>query len=507
VECEPAAKGSTATAGSVGKATGAEGDFPTARHLKWAAVLLLSYFGLRLVFLATTISPFLPPDERTHYGICSAFADSLLFPRNSPDSYEFGLVTNIPWLYYWILGKLAPLNVFGMNNLLFLRLCNLPLAFGVVFYGWRTLKLVTTDRLSQLLLLVFLTNTMMLTFISAAISYDNLVNLLAAMAIYYLLAFFVERSPTKLALSLLCQLAGCLTKLTFLPLAFIMGVVLLVHELRRLPALPSGLACWFREARNSAVLLTLALALGLGLNLQLYLGNYLSYGKLTLETYDVLPLESALKYRLAARGYILREFQEGHLTKARALEMTTIIDHPGDRADAVYLIENYEKLQGGTKQFMGFAEYVPVWAKRMAAGTFGVFAHLMMPNDWPTIAPIWLVAALAALGVLVRWRPREAQGLPACLAVIAGFYTGVILYRFNYQNYLQTGAPFVALQGRYLFPVLGPIYILASCYLLRLVPQRTGRLALFWLAVLIFLASDFPLFLAKLTPDWTVWPS
>ena len=160
-----------------------EEDFPSARILAWSVTVLMAYFGLRLLFLANYISPFLPPDEATHFGICDIFSRVPFWPENSPESYQFGLVTNIPWLYYWIMGKLLALNVTGISDLVFLRLLNIPLAFGHVYFTWRLLRLMTNDRLTQVLLLAAMTNTMMLTFLSAFVSYDNLANLLAACAL------------------------------------------------------------------------------------------------------------------------------------------------------------------------------------------------------------------------------------------------------------------------------------------------------------------------------------
>jgi hypothetical protein len=464
------------------------------------------YFGLRLLFLAVTIGPGIPPDEITHFGICEIFSRYPLLPENSPDSYQYGLVTNIPWLYYWIMGKLLPLNFFGISDLVFLRLLNIPLAFLHAWFVWRLLRLVTDDRLTQLLLLTAVTNTMMLTFLSAFVSYDNLANLLAAMSIYYLLAFFERRSGTQLLFSLLCQLVGCLTKLTFLPLALALDVLLVIHELRNLRALPAGTVAFFRQSRRSAVTLTVLVLAGLALNIQLYGGNYFRYGALTVETTRVLPLEEALQYRLTARGYVFNQFKEGKVSKEQALAMTSRIDHPGDRADAVFMIENYARFKNGEIRILSFPEYVPLWITRMAAGIFGVFAHLQIANYWPTIAPIALLAGVSLLAFLVRWRPRDAGWIPTCLLAIAGFYTLFLMYRFNYQNYLETGAPFVALQGRYIFPVIGPLYVLASYYLMRLFEGREARTAIWGVAVFILIISDFPLFLARLTPAWGYWP-
>jgi hypothetical protein len=484
-----------------------ESSFPSSDHLKWAALILMAYFGLRLLFLATSVSPVVPPDEETHFGICSIFSRFPFFPVNSPESYKHGLVTNIPWLYYWIMGKLLSLNFLGISDLVFLRLLNIPLAFTFIFYVWRTLRLVTDDRLTQILLVVAMTNTMMLTFLSAFVSYDNLTNLLAGMAVYYLLAFFKNRSAAMLAVSLVCQLAGCLTKFTFLPLVLALGIVLIIHEIKNFPGLSSALVMFYRDSRRNSIIVTMALLLGLGLNIQLYVGNYIHYGTIILETTDVLPLENALQHRLTARGYIFNLFKEGHVSKEQALEMTTQIKHSGDKADAVFMIEKHAMIRENNLQPMSLPEYFPMWVERMTGSIFGIIGHLAIPNYWPMIAPVALLAALTFLAILIRWRPWDAEWLPACLMVIAGFYTFFLMYNVNYQNYLETGARYVALQGRYIFPVIGSIYILSSRYLMQLFQGRDAKLAIFGLAAFIFIMSDFPLFLARITPDWFNWPT
>jgi len=482
-------------------------SLPSNQLLKWSMVALLLYFGLRLLFLATSISPFIPPDEVTHFGICTVFSVFPFLPGNTPESYQYGLVTNIPWLYYWIMGKLLTLNFTGISDLVFLRLLNIPLAFAFVFYVWRTLRLVTDDRLTQVLLVVAMTNTMMLTFLSAFVTYDNLTNLLAAMSVYSLLAFFKTRSAATLAASLVCQLAGCLTKITFLPLVPVLGILLIIHEIRNLRGLPAALMICFRNNMWRSSIVALTLLFGLALNIQLYGGNYFNYGTITLETTDVLPLESALQYRLTARGYIFKLFKEGRVSKTQAIEMTARIDHPGDRADAVFMIENYAKFKTGEIRLMGLPEYMALWTERMAAGIFGVFGHLQIANYWPTIAPVALLAVLTLIAFLIKWRPWDANCFPSYLMVIAGFYAFFLMYRFNYQEYLDNGAPYVSLHGRYIFPVIGPIYILASIYLIRLFKGRAARLATFGLAAFIFIVSDFPLFLARITPEWSYWPT
>jgi hypothetical protein len=81
------------------------------------------------------------------------------------------------------------------------------------------------------------------------------------------------------------------------------------------------------------------------------------------------------------------------------------------------------------------------------------------------------------------------------------------MYFINYQSYLSSGLPDDAVHGRYVFPVIGPAYLLSSLYLLRLCRGRCARLGIFAAAAIIFIVSDFPQFLYRVTPEWFVWTS
>jgi hypothetical protein len=481
-----------------------EETFPSARQFKWILTCLLVYFGLQLIFFAGTISPYVPPDEHTHFELSRIFSKVFFLPQNSPETYEYGLVTNIPWLYYWTMGKLLPLNVVGMPDLLFLRFLNIPFAFGTLWYAWRTIRLLTDDRLSPVLMIVAMTNTIMFSFLSAFVSYDNLTNLLAAMAVYYLLAFFKNRSGDLLAASFLCQISGALTKTAFLPLVLVLNILLVTHEFKNIRLLPGALQGYFKAAGWQRWCLVLVVFLGLALNIHLYGGNYLHYGDVAPEMSDVLSPDKAMQNRLAARSMIFSQFKEGRVSKEEALAMASQINHPGDRADTIYTIENYIALKNSRVELLGPLAYMIFWVQQMSAGIFGIFGHIQMANRGPTSWPFAALCALTIISILVRWRPSDAEWLPTCLMTIVAFYGLFLLYGVNYHGYLSTGALGLGLQGRYIFPVLGPLYIVSSYYLLRLFRSgylRTGVLAT---ACIIFIASDFPYFLFHVTPEWFI---
>jgi hypothetical protein len=480
-------------------------DCISASILKWGGRLFLAYFLLRLIYFALTIPASIPPDEVTHAGICRVFSTVFLLPDNTPETYEFGLVTNIPWLYYWIMGKLLHLNFFGIPDLVFLRLLNIPLAFGTVWYALRLLRLLTDSRLVQLLLLIAMTNTPMFSLLSASVSYDNLANLLAAMAIYYQFAFFKSPSGGLLAASLLCQMAGSLTKITMLPLILALDVLLLIYAGKNLRTFFAVIGEYFRRSTRSALVMVLLLIVAAGLNLQLFAGNYLRYGAPNPPMAAVLSTTAAMNYRLDERGTIFNQYKEGKISYMDALIMAGEIKHPGDKADTFYLLMNYEKMKQNPSLWMGPLSYSKIWFQIMTATIFGIKGHLGMFKDFPYMVPTYIIIAMAVLGFLVRWRPREAGWLPLLLAAVALFYAGYLLYEVNYDSYLYYGEPSLTVYGRYLFPIIVPVHVLLCRYLLQLFRTGYVRCALALATALLFISYDFPWFLAHATPEWYTW--
>jgi hypothetical protein len=473
--------------------------------LTWATGLLLAYFGVRLVFFALNISAYVPPDEATHAGLCKIFSKVFLFPENSPATYEFGLVTNTAWLYYWVMGKLLHLNIFGLSDLVFLRLLNIPLAFGTVWYSIRLLRLLTDNRLAQLLLVVVITNTPMFSLLSASVSYDNLANLLAAMAIYYEFAFFKSRSGGLLVASLLCQVAGSLTKITFLPLILVLNVLLVLYEIKNLKTVPEEFRRQFRIISRRTWLTLLLLIIAVWLNLQLYVGNYLRFGAPNPGISQVISPEVAMQSSLDARGMIFNQYKDGKISYMDALILTGEIKHPGNKADTFYLLMNYEKLKRNPQLWLSPLHYANFWFQTMSASIFGIRAHLGMFKPPLYLLPLYVVMALAFLGFIIRWRPREAGWSPLRLAVVAAFYTGFLIYQVNYDAYLNYGEPSLTVYGRYLFIVLAPVYVLMCQYLLGLFRSELLRTTLALAAALLFISYDFPWFLLHATAEWYTW--
>ncbi|MEX2288087.1 MAG: DUF2142 domain-containing protein [Planctomycetaceae bacterium] len=536
-------------------------------------VLAMAYFAVRAGFYAINIAPYVPPDEKAHFGISEVFAKTWLLPNDSPESYRYGLITHVPSLYYYVMGRVANLNVFFDSDLPFLRLANALLGTFTVLFAYLWMRRFTTNRLACGLFAVVITNIPMFTFLCGSVNYDNLTNLLAAVSVYYLTRFFEAYRAEHMAAFLIAVLLGSLTKVTFLPLAGMLGLVLLLQEWRTLGSLPAQLAHKFRRSIGRGMLLSTAVLLLLGTNVYLYGGNLVRFGRLVPVVQQVLTQDQCMQNPVFARDYITKAFREGRIGVAEAMALTDQIDDLSIKQATIAMLNEALRLRknndqqdrlppnddpvprdnpeqpGGQGQFnvqsfaappqqsladaprfdpkqytanprrvadsqdrgpqpASRARYLVFWIAQLGATTFGILGQLSI------FMPTWQLgfyAAIFGLAFLVfvttrlvpAWRRHPDFGRAVNLYFVAGVvlaYTAV-LFEHNYASYLRTGMAVLAVQGRYLFPVMVPMYGLLVCYLLCYWPRRVQ-----WLVAVAtaawFVAGDLPFFLAEATPQW-----
>lgn len=465
--------------------------------------LFFLYYLVKAVYFAVGINGGVSPDETTHIGRSLVYSTSFWLPTDSPDSYQHGLVTHVPYLYYWLMGKLVHLNLLGVSDLVFLRCVNILISLGSLWFGWKTIALLTERAVTRLLFLVLCTNTLMWTFLASFVNYDNLVNFLAVASLYFLILYFKTRAFSHLLASAAFILAGCLTKLAFLPFAVIVLVAFLAREYRNLGPLTRELGRSFRfRSLGRGTLLVSCLVL-LALNLGLYGGNLVQFGSIKPSYDTIVGLENAMHNRIFARGYVVQQFKSGDLTLAEARRMaSTHIKHEGDRNGAYALLNKaaQEKLQGNVYRLDRF-HYGFVWLDLMLGKTYGIMGHKNMEKTGMALAPYLLIILLAA-GIMIRKFSRsDMNGNAAMLLFILAGYALVLMQLVNYPTYDESGVIVLALQGRYLFPVLFAAYALMAYYLTSFRSARVNGLAALAVAA-VFIAGEFPWFLSQVTTDW-----
>lgn len=464
--------------------------------------VLLAYFAARVVWLAFRMHPYVPPDEVTHIGRVLAYANVWGTPENSASGFEYGLLDHRPWLYYWTMARALALNVFPIPDLFFARVVNGLLGLATVTLGILWVRDWCRSPWARVLFAVLATNTLMFTGLAGSVSYDNGANLLAAASLLAFTRFRTRRSVEWLLAFAALVLAGCLAKRTFLPLGFLLVLWLLVRERRQLAGLVHQGRAAFREASaGTGALLAVVLVLG-AFSLALYGGNVLQYGRLVPGFGQVVGEQNAMQNRVFARGRILERFKAGEISIDEARRRAQRIRHAGDRGDTLFLLKT---AQLPASSVGGRIPYVGQWSWRVLKTSVGYLGHRRAVKSDAAVYGYTAVFALAGLLLAWRWRPGASGGTPADAAFLALGYALVLMWLVNYPDYQSSRYIELGLQGRYVFPVLFPIYGLVAYALGELAPVKARP----WLVAAVaawYFYGDFPWWLQQIDVKWFMPP-
>jgi len=456
------------------------------------------YFLTKLIFFSIFTPHYIPPDEITHFGKSLIYKELGAFVQDSEETYRYGLITHVPKLYHLSMGFILRLNVFGAPDLIFLRFFNILFGMLFIWYSYKWFKLITKNRLAHFLFVITLTNTLMLTFLNATVNHDNLINLFVAMSSYYLFAFFQERNPNKLLLFHLFLFLGCLTKVTMVPIALLLYLVLIYHERKRLRSFIGAFSSFFFkgfQVYKATALMTIFLLAGLNLNL--YLNNLVHYKRIIPRGYQILTEEQQMQNRNLARNLISSSYIKGKLSYEEAIEEVKKIWHEGDRRGAISLIENYKKAEEENRPYLNRFQYTLVWIQLMLQRTFGLFGHQSVSKKGLPLMPYFFIFLLFLFTVLLYLKKIWAVPFLKFSLIIAAVYCLALMQFLNYPMYLKTHFFGLALHGRYLFPILPFIYGLFSVLICEYLPKKI-QFPLAALIAIVFLSGEFPFFLQRL---------
>ncbi len=435
---------------------------------KVVLIVLLSIFTLIIFFLAIKLRMGLSPDSYYHLKVSEAYSTTIGRPLNTPDTYQWRDITRISYLYFWINGRVLNINNGVINEVIFLRVLNVIYSIGTVFVTYQLSKEIFKNRWKRLLPIFFLTNTLMFVFLSSSINYDNLANLLCVLSIFYFLKFVKSKIDIKyLFLMILFLCLGALTKFTVLPLAFILVVLCAVDIFRKRELL--------KKIKIGKEFLLLIPILFFGfLNLELYGKNIIQYGGLEPDCNKILTHEQCLLNGVYYRDNVTRQPIEINGIKDTAKLILT-----GERVDPF--------------------RYFLKWLPNLTMKTYGIFADhsLFMPEPfWYMFISFFLIATILAVINFKKWNTIEKY-----LIVIFLFYIAVLFLFQNYSMYLRFNHYYLALQGRYIFPVISIMYILFTKSIL-FVKKKWIKYLILLSFVLLITYSSIPFFLTNMPSEW-----
>lgn len=437
---------------------------------------LLFVFAVYTVYLSLNLQTGIIPDETYRFEVSRYFVNTWGIPDNvqiietTGESLHQG-----PFLGYWIYGRMLALfllfnsSASEWQTLVFLRLVNAIFSWGTVIVTFLIAKEIIKNKWLQILPVFMLTNTLMFVFLSGGVNYDNPSILFSSLSLLFLIRVIKGKSLIDNSLAWLIAISiATLIKHSILPLAFIMSVIYLGYIVKNKPKL--GLGSLLERKR---VFLFITVLILLFMNIRIYGINIIRYQKITPSCYDVYSNEicDVSAYVIRHREMALPE----RLSIAQAFRQ-------GDPEPIRYIFD--------------------YWFRAMLDRIYGIMGHKVY---FPISVSYFLLMIYWTIGLGLRYI-RHPNFLTSSLIGIIIFY-GLVLVWMNYRSELVYGFhTSVALQGRYIFPVISIAYAIWGS-IFEKVSNRYVRYATLFALVSLFLYGGpirFLLYNQSVFADWFI---
>lgn len=382
--------------------------------------LLILFFLVGTTLVALNLQGGIIPDEWAHTILIEGYEKQIGVPPENEVTIKRGVFfEGNPFLYYWLAARLRNLtrliipraSVHLVN--LVARLFSVVCSTATLVFTWLTSKELIKDKWLQLLPPFFLANLLMFFFLSAGISYDNLLNLLFAIAIFMVMCLTKQKEfwTNSMWLALVLALAG-LTKKTALPLILIIFFLWVYLFIRFKPGRIQ------LNPKRTALLLCALIAIGV--NVLMYGRNLILYRKIVPGCYEL-----ATSTQCQTSGFVVRKMEYG-LEKKMTIAEAVEAGYPNP-------IEYY----------FGY------WSKIMINRNVGISGHKIYSNPLKTYFP-YILVLIAALGTI--YLKNLSLSMKALFAIAFGYLLSIFI--FNYDMQLLYVFEGFAIQGRYIYPVI-----------------------------------------------------
>ena len=423
------------------------------------------WFAFQLIFYAVNIAEGIAPDEVYHVELSELQSESIsLKVEDSPRTYYLGAVSVRPYLYHYFMGRLLLFNIFNIPSFIYLRLINILLSLVTLWLTLLLTKEVSNDKWVQLAVLIIQTNILMNVFISAMVSYDNLVNLLSTASFLFIIRFIKNFSRKNLLLLIITMMAGALTKISYGPVVVIQIIILIsysksIYKNRR--------KIFQKPVMVNDGILAAAIVVLFGLNLNLYANNIITYGQVQPKTSKVLGDELALKY--------YAQYQRNDNLK-KTLDSRVEVPLP---------------------------KYLIMYCDQTAQTIFGVCGHKsLVRSNMEVLNYFFVITLLSIFLFALRFRER-IKNAPLIILIFSIIAYSLVVVSVNYQSYQALKFFGLALQGRYNFPILALASIFIAFNFMSVFRKRTKTVFLIILTVFMVYNSFF-WFISHVTPDWYI---
>ncbi|MEO8784750.1 MAG: hypothetical protein ABI221_00230 [Candidatus Saccharimonadales bacterium] len=459
---------------------------------------VLIFFVLESAWIALSGIYSMAYDENTHFGIMQLYAQyHRLLPfwsSQPPGSYALGPLTHdTSYMYRFLLSFplrwVQPLLHTVPSQVLVIRFISIAMfGVGLVIFRRLLLKTKASKAMVHVVLALFVL-TPMVPFLAAQINYDNMLFPLTGLT--FLLGLKVIDGLRKehrlnirmtMWLIIVCIFSS-LVMYAFLPIFLAIGIfvaVLLLLQIRS-----HGLAkIWQRSLQSftelpiaSKMIVPAILLLSLGLFGQSYGYNLVNYHTPVARCGKISSLEDCLQYGPFKRDYEShRDLLAGDLDFQYTPNPISFIWH----------------------------DWVPIMKYSLFFTLNGEQSHFKLGESLPL--PMIMANVIAGLGgtLLIVYQKRIRQQYRLTFLVLTSLtYVGVLWFQ-EYTAFQHNGYA-VAIQGRYLVPVLLVLYLvigLTFAQALRRWPSAKAGLAWLTIAILLLQGGGSSVFIIRSNNDW-----
>jgi hypothetical protein len=461
---------------------------------KFISSTLFFYFSIGLFVLQAgwiAISAVYPMafDEDYHFGLIQLYAHKLTpFFSSQPKGADiYGAVTRDPsYMYHYLMSFPYRLITYftssSYDQILSLRFINILFFTLGIYVFWRLLKYLKVSPSLTNLIIFFMALTPVTSLLAAQINYDNLLFPLVNISLLITIMFIKKLRQNKefsillLALLIIVCTFTSLVKYAFLPIFFVefiyVGYIILVEIKANPKRFIAKANLDFKQTKKPILyLLTSLLIISSALFMERIGYNILKFHTPAPNCSQVISTQQCSQYGPWERNYVYTQLK-------------STFPHP-----TVY-------------------QYSRSWVHTMIYGMFfainGINSGFLAKPPLPL--PEWTAAFVAILGIiaLVIYAKKIFHKNDILKFLLATILIYVFtLWLLNYSEYLQVGLP-VAIQGRYLIPVILPIYLLIGLGISELLRKYYSFKMLLAACVIIFflLGGGLLTYLIRNDPSW-----
>jgi len=424
-----------------------------------AFITFLLFFGVGNILFALHLQRGIVPDEYARICIVEAFDETLGIPEETEKILLKGnVIEGNPFLYYWVLARIRNLvrllfpSITSEALFLISRVFNSLLSVGTLIVTYILSRDVIKNPWLAILPPFVFANLQTFFMISAGISYDNLNNLLCVIAIFFFIKLVREKEKNfwrkTFVLGIVLGLAG-LTKKTSLPLIIIVFLLWLYELMKNKPK-------WDKLSTFTGFLLVFSVII-LAANVYMYGRNLVLYRTLIPGCHAIETAELCDQ-----SNYYLRWKDIGQLEKLRLSDLRSL-GYPGP-----------------------LEYYFTHWMTIMLTRNIGAFGHKVWNNPLGEAYGLALIV-IAMAGFSQLKKPTKVTWN---LILISFFYI-VFLYFYNYNEQLYYAFAGIAIQGRYIYPVIPALLILITLILESIKPKFMYYFMIIFVIVITLLGGPF----------------